>query len=363
MGLRAGDWVQVRSKQEILATLDRTGRLEGLPFMPQMFKYCGRSFKVFKVAHKTCDTVNGTYGRRLAGGIHLDLRCDGQAYGGCQAECLIFWKDAWLKPVSDGVDVAGSAPASQSRAAIPAQGCLEKDVLQATSISRDNEVAYQCQAVRLPYFTKPLPWWRLDQYVADYVSGNVSLRNIFDGLVYSAYCKLTRAYHPTLGRPGRWLYDWFQTRRGGILYPRHRGRLRPGEVEPVVNLNLQPGELVRVKSYEEILATVNSHYTNRGLFFDGEMVPYCGGTYRVRAKVSKFIDEKTGKMRRMKTAAVILEGVSCGSCYSYKRMFCPRAIYSWWREAWLERVEEESKSRSAASDIPSTQRPKSLVNF
>jgi hypothetical protein len=25
-------------------------------------------------------------------------------------------------------------------------------------------------------------------------------------------------------------------------------------------------------------------------------------------------------------------------------MFCPRGIYSWWREVWLERVEETGKS-------------------
>jgi hypothetical protein len=106
---------------------------------------------------------------------------------------------------------------------------------------------------------------------------------------------------------------------------------------------LQPGELVRVKSYEEILSTVNFQMMNRGLFFDGEMVPYCGGTYRVKARVSKFIDEKTGKMKYMKTPGVMLEDVWCGSCYSTKRMFCPRAIYSWWREAWLERVEAAPK--------------------
>src|SRR5262245_7050350 len=35
-----GDWVEVRSKEEILRTLDKSGRLEGLPFMPQMFQYC-----------------------------------------------------------------------------------------------------------------------------------------------------------------------------------------------------------------------------------------------------------------------------------------------------------------------------------
>ena len=39
MALRAGDWVEVRSKEEILATLDENGRLEDLPFMPQMLQY------------------------------------------------------------------------------------------------------------------------------------------------------------------------------------------------------------------------------------------------------------------------------------------------------------------------------------
>lgn len=96
--LRAGDLVQVRSKEEILSTLDADGRLEGLPFMPQMFQFCGRQFRVRARAHKTCDVIAGE-GRRLPDGIHLDLRCDGQAYGGCQASCLLFWKGAWLKPV------------------------------------------------------------------------------------------------------------------------------------------------------------------------------------------------------------------------------------------------------------------------
>ncbi|MGD0614565.1 MAG: hypothetical protein ABSA69_03870, partial [Verrucomicrobiota bacterium] len=77
---------------------------------------------------------------------------------------------------------------------------------------------------------------------------------------------------------------------------------------------------------------------NRGLFFDAEMVPYCGGTYRVLKRVDRILDEKTGKMVRFKNQAVILEGVICQSRYSDCRMFCPRAIYSYWREIWLERV-------------------------
>ena len=55
---RAGDWVEVRTKEEILRTLDKKGQLDGLPFMPQMFNYCGKRFQVYKRAHKTCDTVN-----------------------------------------------------------------------------------------------------------------------------------------------------------------------------------------------------------------------------------------------------------------------------------------------------------------
>jgi hypothetical protein len=67
-------------------------------------------------------------------------------------------------------------------------------------------------------------------------------------------------------------------------------------------------------------------------------VPYCGGTYHVRSRVNQIIDERTGKMMRFGSASVILEDVYCMARYSYDRMFCPRAIYPYWREIWLERV-------------------------
>ena len=107
-------------------------------------------------------------------------------------------------------------------------------------------------------------------------------------------------------------------------------------------MNLRSGDLVRVKPFQEIVATIDAKWMNRGLGFDAELVPYCGGVYRVRARLSRFIDEKTGRMKTLKTPAVILEGVCCQSRYSNNRMFCPRSIYSWWREIWLERVSESS---------------------
>jgi len=61
-----GDWVEVRSKEEILRTLDKQGKLDGLPFMPQMFKYCGKRFRVYRRAHKTCDTIVFDWNSRVA---------------------------------------------------------------------------------------------------------------------------------------------------------------------------------------------------------------------------------------------------------------------------------------------------------
>src|ERR1700691_3776450 len=98
--LKVGDWVEVRSKDEILATLDRTGQLDGMPFMPEMFNFCGKRYQVYKRAHKTCDTVSPVRGRRVADAVHLETRCDGSGHVGCQAGCLLFWKMAWLKPVA-----------------------------------------------------------------------------------------------------------------------------------------------------------------------------------------------------------------------------------------------------------------------
>ena len=184
--LCAGDWVEVRSKEEILRTLDQDGRLEGLPFMPQMFKYCGQRFQVYKRAHKTCDTVSGHYvGWRLSRAVHLDLRCDGKAYGGCQAACLIFWKEAWLKPV-DGED--NKVPAiANPRPATAHAGCTEADVWRVTKRGLPGAHTYSCQATELLNFAAPLKWWDARQYVETYRSGNATLGEMLRSFAYLVY--------------------------------------------------------------------------------------------------------------------------------------------------------------------------------
>jgi hypothetical protein len=348
MTLYAGDWVEVRSKEEILATLDKNGGLEGLPLMPQMLEQCGERFQVHKRAHKTCDTVSGHYAnRRVPNGIHLGHRCDGKAYGGCQAECLIFWKEAWLKPVGGQPggrpsELPPSADASQ-------ETCTINDLMAATRVqdAKGGQPRYSCQATELLNYSLPLKNWDARQYVEDYQSKNTSLRQLSFVLLFAAFQKLTRP--EPLGRYARWLYDLFQRRRGGVPYPRRPGSLRPGQQSPDTPLNLQPGELVRVKSFDQILATVNAQNMHRGMSFDVEMVPYCGRIYRVHARVEKFVDERTGLMKTLKTPAVILQGVTCGGRYSNNRWLCPRGIFPWWREVWLERVSDAREDTGSES--------------
>jgi hypothetical protein len=341
MELRAGDWIEVRGKEEILRTLDEKGQLEGLPFMPQMFECCGRRFRVFKRAHKTCDTVNDYKGRRMNSAVHLEgVRCDGQAYGGCQAACMIFWKEAWLKRVT-GPDAPSVASASRTTCGKtrPLQGCREEDVWAGTKASGSTgaDPIYVCQATQVPAATEPLPWWNASQYLEDLLSGNISLARMFRGFIYMGFRSLENA-GIGLGRPLRWVYDALQRMWHGIPYPHKHGEILPGVKTPDGLLNLQSGEWVRVKKYEEILATLDTNNKNRGLFFDAEMVPYCGRTFRVLRRVKRIVNEKTGRMMEFKKPCIVLEGVVCEARYSECRLFCPRAIYSYWREVWLERI-------------------------
>ena len=102
--LRAGDWIEVRSKEEILRTLDKQGRLGRHALHAANVSVLRASASRFTSERTRPAIRSPSIGilpvEALPDGIHLNLRCDGQAYGGCQAACLIFWKEQWLKPVN-----------------------------------------------------------------------------------------------------------------------------------------------------------------------------------------------------------------------------------------------------------------------
>jgi hypothetical protein len=327
--LKAGEWVEVRSWEEILATLDETGRFENVPFMPEMLACCGRRFRVYKRADKTCDNTVGWSIRRLTDAVFLEgVRCDGSGHGGCAAGCLIFWKEAWLKRVDDGGSQS-SPPASKHCYCTVGQihACAQ-------TCAADGRTVYSCQATDVRRFTSYLKIWDPRQYLRDLWSGNLLPRQS-NGSGEQQLLEFMLAVLALMRALVIALFNEIQVRRQphGRSYPTFTGTL-PART-PVDQLDLQPGELVQVRDKEEILTTLDHNNCNRGLRFTAEMLEFCGGIYRVVRRVHHIVDERTGYMLDMKTPAIILEGVFCTAEF---RRLCPRAIYHYWRECWLTRA-------------------------
>ncbi|MGY1831187.1 hypothetical protein ACI8AA_12320 [Geodermatophilus sp. SYSU D01180] len=355
--LAIGDVVEVKPAEEILAGLDERGELDALPFMPEMLQFCGRRFVVHKIAFKTCDTATWTGLRRMTDTVHLaGVRCDGQAHGGCQAGCLVFWKTAWLTKVSGpsrngrGAEPRGQqsgAPDGSAPEPQPAgcSGCTRERLTEvalgayrprAAGAASDRPV-YSCQATELTRAAPVgIPLWDLRQYVQDVRTGNAPARQVVRGIAIGAFNRmqdLTRDKLPERLRI-----------QGGQRYPFIQGT---AEKSPDERLDLQPGEWVRIKSIEEISATLNPDNSNRGLSFDREMLKYCGRTAQVLRRVDHIIDESSGQMLTMKTPCIVLADVICTADYHRS---CPRGIYPYWREIWLERVPAPLVASRTAGD-------------
>jgi hypothetical protein len=157
-----------------------------------------------------------------------------------------------------------------------------------------------------------------------------------DYVKYGVRGAIIATQRTVLSKPVR---DFFKR----LLQPRKR---RDAETtEPVtaqaLKLNLQAGELVRVKPAEYILSTLDENGKHLGLTFDPDMALRAGQTFRVSRRVDKLIDEKSGRMLRIKKDSIVLDGVSCMGTHHCNRLFCPRGALQFWREEWLERVTEE----------------------
>jgi hypothetical protein len=83
--------------------------------------------------------------------------------------------------------------------------------------------------------------------------------------------------------------------------------------------------------------------------FHPEMVPYCGKTFRVKQRLHRIINEKTGRLITLKNSCLVLDGVSCYGRYA-QPINCPRAMPPYWREIWLERVETETGTNSVGDE-------------
>ena len=103
--LEPGDLVEVRSRAEIYATLDNRGKFEGLGFMPEMVKYCGKRFRVRKKVSMIALESTGEMRKLRSPTVFLEgAYCDGEFHYKCDRSCFCFWREAWLKRVPDEKD-------------------------------------------------------------------------------------------------------------------------------------------------------------------------------------------------------------------------------------------------------------------
>src|SRR5262245_49339796 len=306
--LLVGDMVEIRALDEIRETLDGSGCLDGLPFMPEMAAFCGRRAVVFRCVDKIYDYGRSKTLRRLEDSVLLSgLRCDGGAHGGCQASCYLLWKRAWLKP-SAGGPVARGVVAEAART-------THQEGSPGTS-------RYSCQYTQLAAATTPMARWDFRQDLRPLFAGNVTL---------VAFCvaMLTR------------LFNIVQAARGGVGYP--GWSFKTGVSARSVERGLAPGDTVRILAVEDIAATLNEKGRHRGLWFDRDMIRHCGRRYTVLRRVDRIIDDATGEMLQMTTPCLVLAGAEASGEFL---RFCAQHEYPFWREAWLSREAPVPPSRA-----------------
>jgi hypothetical protein len=303
-GLLVGDRVLVRPFDEIRATLDEADSLDGLPFLPEMLRYCGREGVVFRRVDKIYDYGGRKDLRRLKHCVLLGtLRCDGSAHGNCEAACYLLWNEKWLKRAADA-SVPGISSAEPQQGATPA-------FTPQSRREADGAVRYTCQYTQLVKASTPMWSWDARQDLRPLIAGNVTLTGFLVVL-------LTR------------LFNHAQGIRGGVRFPfvPESG----GSQTPAVRTDLLPGDTVRVLGAEAIGRTLDKNGRNRGLWFDRDMVKHCGRTYQVLTRVDRIIDDATGKMRLMKTPCIVLKNVQYSGEYL---RFGAQQDQFFWREAWL----------------------------
>lgn len=317
LDLRGGDHVRLRGVPELLEVLDGDGCTDALPFMEELLQFSGKTLEVESRADKTCDTINmsGTT-RAMTDTVHLaGLRCDGSAHGGCQAYCLFYVKEQWL----ERADRDSTRDVDNS------------DHDELTSRLRHFADAgpntYRCQATQALEASRPLTG--AGHYLRDLQTRNVPIRRLVAGLFWVAvnrYQDFTRWHFPR-----RLRY------RDGHHLPDVRGTVRDENWPPPGDVDLSPGDLVEVRSRDEIRATLDEDQRNKGLWFDEEMARLCGRRGRILYRVERLIDEKTGRMLKVKKDLFVVSGlVGCEGIY---HKLCTRSVIAMMRAAWLRRVD------------------------
>jgi hypothetical protein len=99
LNLQPGDWVEVKSEEEIKNTLDKKGQNRGLVFSPEMIGYCGKRFKVRQRIEKMISEQTGHMFNIKNTVILEDVMCTGTCKFGCSRYLHHWWREIWLNKI------------------------------------------------------------------------------------------------------------------------------------------------------------------------------------------------------------------------------------------------------------------------
>ena len=103
LDLMPGDWVEVRSPEEIGRTLDANGFNRGLAFVPEMLVWTGRRARVARrvervISERTGEMLHFKNDCIVLEGIYCTAeRSPGRWF--CPRHAPVFWREAWLKRI------------------------------------------------------------------------------------------------------------------------------------------------------------------------------------------------------------------------------------------------------------------------
>ena len=99
LDLEPGEFVEVRSKDEILATLDQDNKNRGLYFGPEMLHYCGGIYRVLRRVHHIIDEKTGRMLDMKYPCIVLEgVWCQSAYFHRfCPRAIYHYWRESWLK--------------------------------------------------------------------------------------------------------------------------------------------------------------------------------------------------------------------------------------------------------------------------
>lgn len=242
--LQPGQWVRVKTYADIQSTLVERGT-GGMAYIPAvMNKYCGRIMRVQKSLDCFYDEVSMRLlkMRKSSPSVLLEgAGCDGSqiAGGGCDRNCLIFWREAWLQPLPPE-----EVPISAEPSAAPSAAATDIRRISTSSDPVDDDA-------------------------------------------------------------------------------KNADRIRPGS-------------LVRVKTREEILRTLDGRGVCGQVGFVAEhMQQFCGSVFVVEKCVERFYDEKDDFVSRMENTYA-LAGVYCDGHQPDSKQVCNRGCALFWKGEWLE---------------------------